>query len=139
MAVVPRFCEVINGVSGGLAIIMFAGVMAGCPHAGVAPKVQPPAATLEEPAESTLVHVVARRQTSYARLNLPQVMVGMKIRVGALPSGVTASVWSVRLNRSEVVSPLADQLLGSPELSADTGSYLWPLPRDEKAEKIQAL
>jgi hypothetical protein len=135
-AAVPKFCEVIKRLGAGIALAALLGVVVGCPHGGT-PKgaSEAPAYIPEEPVETPAVRVSARRETSYARLELPQVVVGMKIHVGALPSGLTVGLCLTRLHRSEMVSPLADQLLGTPRFSADTGSYLWPLPRDEKAEK----
>ncbi len=84
----------------------------------------------------------ARRQISFAKLDLPAVVVGMRLEIGT-PSGPSAwiggvgesnggnttegtgvSVFSSRIVRGAISGPAVEQLTGHPQGTSDMGSYL---------------
>jgi hypothetical protein len=92
-----------------------------------------PAAATQPYKESDPLVRLCRRQSSYVRLDIREVVPGMEIEVGEatgpapLPlEAITA--FSARILRGTVTGPQVDQLTGSPGIQADTGSYLIPAP-----------
>lgn len=90
-----------------------------------------PAAATQPYKDSDPLVRLCRRQSSYVKLDIREVVPGMEIEVGAaegsspLPlEAITA--YSARILRGTVTGPQVDQLTGSPGISADTGSYLIP-------------
>jgi len=113
----------------GLSILgLFMGLLAACPSSE---DVRPTSNTTNlAPMSVDWPLFATRRSSNYLRLDLPSVVVGTKIDVGVM-DGVAVQISSLRVYRSTMVSPRAEQMTGDPRITIDAGSYLVPLPLEQ--------
>ena len=127
-----RLDQIMRRFGGALAVLITAGFLGACPHA-TGPVAGPTTGPAGHVNEDEGPVVLARRSSTYVPLTMARVVVGTKIQMSAGgAAGIGVRIYSTRVHRSPVSSPMADQLMGTARVSADTGSYLVPLPNVEK-------